>query len=183
MGDFSMLDRAIGLLGIALALIFGLWSLAPEGWPKMPPWLTIAGVAVGILLIGLAAGLIVGDRRGTDVEATEVNTVVRIQFYGDQQIPTEIARENIASWYALWSPSASVTLKDAAGNDVERHLFPKNWNIFVMFAKPSKYRQIIVSFDRPGFPPYEVKQSSDRWAIINVSGDIPLGIMQIYAKP
>jgi hypothetical protein len=58
-----MLDRGIGLLGIALAIIFGVWSLAPEGWPKMPSSASLIGVGLGILLIGLAAGLITGDAR------------------------------------------------------------------------------------------------------------------------
>jgi hypothetical protein len=58
-----VLDRAIGLVGLALALILGLWSLAPEGWPKMPAWATLDGIGVGILLVGLAAGLIIADRR------------------------------------------------------------------------------------------------------------------------
>jgi len=47
-----MLDRAIGLLGLALAVIFGVWSLAPEDWPKMPTWAVLLGVGVGLLLIG-----------------------------------------------------------------------------------------------------------------------------------
>jgi hypothetical protein len=58
-----MLDRAIGLFGLALALILGVWGLAPEGWPKMPAWATLSGIGVGILLVGLAAGLIIADRR------------------------------------------------------------------------------------------------------------------------
>jgi hypothetical protein len=61
-----MLDRAIGLLGIALALIFGLWSLAPEGWPKMPPWLMLGGIGGGIFLVGAATGLIVSEQRTPD---------------------------------------------------------------------------------------------------------------------
>ena len=49
-----MIDRAIGLVGIALAIIFGVWSLAPDGWPKMEPWEIQAGLLVGVALIGLA---------------------------------------------------------------------------------------------------------------------------------
>jgi hypothetical protein len=149
----------------------------------MSLWATQAGMAFAILLIGVAAGLYFGDRRGDDLEPKEIRTSVRIQFYCNQTIPTEITRDNISSWYALWSPSATVIAKDAEGKEIERHLFPKNWNIFVIFKKPTKYRQLIVSFDSPGFPPYEVKQSGDLWAIINVSGDIPAGVLQVYANP
>jgi hypothetical protein len=58
-----MLDRAIGILGIALALIFGLWGLAPEGWPKMPLWLTVLGIGAGVLLFGIAVGMVIADHR------------------------------------------------------------------------------------------------------------------------
>jgi hypothetical protein len=58
-----MLDRAIGIVGISLALIFGLWSLAPETSPKPPTWAFLLGIWFGALLIGLAIGLLIGDRR------------------------------------------------------------------------------------------------------------------------
>jgi hypothetical protein len=61
-----MLDRAIGVLGIALALFFGAWSLAPEGWPKMPPWAIYLGIATGIFLVGLAGGMIISEYRKED---------------------------------------------------------------------------------------------------------------------
>ncbi len=182
-----MLDRGIAIFGLALGLISWLWSLAPEGWPKMPPWLTLTGIGFGVLLFGFAAGLIVADRRNgnsnDDDDVQSINTSLRAQFYGDSRTPTEVATDNVKSWYALWSPSALVMFKDAGDNEVGRQVFPKSWNIFVLFEKPTKYRQLVVSFDSPGFPPYEVKQSGQTWAIVSVAGDIPAGVLQIYAKP
>jgi hypothetical protein len=64
-----MIDRAIALFGIALSLVIGLWAFAPEGWPKMPPWATLSGIGIGILLFGVGVGLIVGDLRGGGVVA------------------------------------------------------------------------------------------------------------------
>ena len=58
-----MIDRVIGLLGLALALIFGMTSLAPEGWPKVPAWASYCGVGVGVLLVGIAIGVAVADYR------------------------------------------------------------------------------------------------------------------------
>jgi hypothetical protein len=55
-----MIDRAIGIAGLALSIIFG---LALYGWPKMPQWLAQIGVGLGLVLIGLAVGLVIGDRR------------------------------------------------------------------------------------------------------------------------
>jgi hypothetical protein len=58
-----MIDRAIGLFGLALCLIVGLYAFAPEGWPKMPSWITIIGIGLGILLFGVGIGLVVADYR------------------------------------------------------------------------------------------------------------------------
>ena len=55
-------------MGLALALIFGLYSLAPEGWPKMPAWLILAGIGIGILLMGIGGGLVIADRRNESVQ-------------------------------------------------------------------------------------------------------------------
>src|SRR5271167_4244900 len=63
-----MLDRAIGILGIAFAIIFGIWSLAPEAWPKMPAWASLTGIGLGILLVGLALGMIFGGYRKSHSE-------------------------------------------------------------------------------------------------------------------
>lgn len=58
-----MIDRAIALFGLAIALIIGLYTFAPEGWPKMAPSLTLSGICLGILILGIGIGLIIGDQR------------------------------------------------------------------------------------------------------------------------
>jgi hypothetical protein len=55
-----MLDRGIAIAGSALALIA---IIAPFRWPNMPRWMTDVGLSLGTLLIGLAAGLILGEER------------------------------------------------------------------------------------------------------------------------
>ncbi len=60
-----MIDRVIGVLGIALAMIFGFWSIAPERFPKVPAWVPFTGVGLGILLVGLAAGLLISNQWGS----------------------------------------------------------------------------------------------------------------------
>jgi hypothetical protein len=59
-----MIDRAIGLFGLALALVIGLLAFVPEGWPKIPLWLTLTGIGVGIFLCGLGVGLVMSGWRG-----------------------------------------------------------------------------------------------------------------------
>jgi hypothetical protein len=117
------------------------------------------------------------------VEVGVIKTSLRVQFYGDEKIPTEIHSENVSNWYAVWSPSAAIISKDAAGKEIERYVVPKTWVVFMLFKKPTKYRQLIVSFSGANFPTYEVKQSDSRFAIVTVSGDIRLGELEIYARP
>lgn len=160
-------------------MIFG---LLPYWIHKMPTWISYAGVALGIFLIGWAVGLYTGSKPESP-EVGFLKTSLRIQFYGDQRIPTEIYSENVSNWYTVWSPSAIISARDAQGKEIERAIFPKTWTIFLLFKKPTRYRQLIVSFSSAGFPPYEVKQSDSRFAIITVSGDIPLGELEVNAKP
>lgn len=174
-----MMDRALAIIGIALALIFG---FAPYWVHETPVWLSQAGVAFGIFLVGVAVGLF-ARQKSESVQVGVINTSLRLQFYGDQRIPTEIYSGNVSNWYAIWTPSATVVAKDAVGKEIERHIFPKNWIIFLIFQKPTKYRQLVVSFSSGGFPPYEVKQSDSRFAIIAISGDIPLGELEIHTRP
>jgi len=95
-----MLDRAIGVIGVALALIFGLWSLAPEGWPKMPPWLMYVGISLGIFLIGLAGGLIISEyrepseaenksKRHFDFDMTPPNALVEKKRFANERVPLD----------------------------------------------------------------------------------------------
>ena len=67
-----MLDRGIGIAGIALALIA---IIAPFRWPKMPRWMTDVGLAFGTLLMGLAVGLVLGEQ-GSSARPDSVETPI-----------------------------------------------------------------------------------------------------------
>jgi hypothetical protein len=96
-----MLDRGIGLLGIALAIIFGVWSLAPAGWPKMPPWASFTGIGLGILLVGIAVGLIAGGFRQPHAPEFADSASLRLHVYPDERTPTRLAISNVWRWYYL----------------------------------------------------------------------------------
>jgi hypothetical protein len=49
-----MIDRAIGMAGIAISILFGLILIV---FPKLPRKMGIAGVVLGILLLGVAVGI------------------------------------------------------------------------------------------------------------------------------
>ncbi|MGB7097323.1 MAG: hypothetical protein WBD95_00950 [Xanthobacteraceae bacterium] len=57
------MDRAIGVFGLALGLILGLYTFAPKTWPKIPPWAALLGIGIAILLFGIGIGLAAADLR------------------------------------------------------------------------------------------------------------------------
>jgi hypothetical protein len=169
-----MLDRGIGILGIALAIIFGAWSLAPEGWPKMPTWAVLLGVGVGILLIGLASGLVIGEQR-KPVNVSEpqlIETNLFLQFSDSHSVPVEKNPRNIRSWYALYTESIYVDTKDAEGKSLGGFSIPPRWTVFLMFEKPPIFRQMVATCRGPNNPKCDVATSNIAYAVITVVGDV-----------
>jgi hypothetical protein len=93
-----MLDRAVGIAGLALTLIF--WAL-PYFAPQVPSWVSKACLAVGLLLLGMVAGLFVSDRRNAVIPQPVDTALLRLHMYGDDRIPDRLAEENIFRWYYL----------------------------------------------------------------------------------
>jgi hypothetical protein len=113
----------------------------------------------------------------------KVKTELRLRFSGKPEKPVEVHNENIESWYTVWGPSAAISFADANQKELNAKIVvPENWVIFVLFRKLITYRELDVSFSHPGFPQWETKQSTSRFAIITVSGSIPVGNLEIYAK-
>jgi hypothetical protein len=156
-----MLDRGIGILGIALAIIFGVWSLAPEGWPKMPPWASITGVGVGILLVGLAAGLIIGDYRQSDVNQLVDAATLRLHIYADDGTPQRLSYNNIWRWFYLRTLLIGV---DKDTGKAQQHNVMAT--LFVTFETPVKVGTLEFSSADIRLPLHEVKEFNNRFAII-----------------
>ena len=58
-----MIDRAIGILGLLLTIIFGLLSVDLAWLPKVPAWVIYTGIGLGIFLVGLTIGLLRSNKR------------------------------------------------------------------------------------------------------------------------
>jgi hypothetical protein len=169
-----MIDRAIGIAGLALAVIFGAWSLAPEGWPKMPSWASLIGVGTGILLIGVAIGLIAGQRRDVrpSDEPSIIETGLFLQFTGGSSIPIAKYTKNVRFWYALYTASVTVDTKDKDGKSLGGFSIPPQWAIFIIFDKPPIIRQLISTCDGPSKPKCDVSTANSVYAIVTMSGDV-----------
>lgn len=169
-----MLDRSIGLLGIALTIIFGAWGLAPDGWPKTPTWAALFGVGVGILLIGLAIGLILGTQRKPEISKVPqlIETNLFLQFSDAHSVPVEKNPRNIQNWYALFTESIYVDTKDAEGNSLGGFAIPPRWAIFLIFEKAPIFRQLIATCRGPNNPSCAVATANSIYAIVTVIGDV-----------
>jgi len=118
---------------------------------------------------------------GPSAKAEEVLTDLRLHFLGGHQAPQELHQDNVFGWYTLWNEGVTMKGLSPEGKLLGEATTNPWWWIFVIFDHPVSYHELTVSFSSPGFPSYEVKQSTTRSVIIVVQGDIPAGDMEIYA--
>ena len=174
-----MLDRALAVAGIALTLT---GFIVPYICPRLPSWTKASVLSVGVFLFGLALGLVIADRRNDDTPL-EVQTNLRLEFFADQRPPRELYQSNIGTWYAIWNPSAGISQIDNEGKEISRQVVvPKTWSLFLLFMKPVRYRQILLSASGGDIPNYEIKQSNAKFAIIQIYGDVPKGILEMNTQ-
>jgi len=173
-----MLDRGIGLLGIALAIIFGVWSLAPEGWPKMPSWASLVGVGLGVLLVGLAAGLIIGDYRQSSAGRFVDTASLRLHIFPDERTPQRLSYENIWRWYYM--RQVLVGIEKDTGKQVRQDII---CTLFVTFDTPVKIGTLAVSSPDIRLPAHEVKEFNNRYAIIYFINPVPEGTLDLSVHP
>jgi hypothetical protein len=166
-----MLDRAIGIIGLVLAVFFG---LAPYAGLKMPTWAAQAGIAVGILLLGLAAGLIIADRRNPEAETLADTADLQIHIYADTRTPTRLSYSNIWRWYYM--KQVLVQLSPDTGAEQRRNLTA---TLFLTFDTPVKIGTLEVSSPDIQLPLHEVKDFNNRSAVIFFGGDVPEGTLNV----
>jgi hypothetical protein len=139
----------------------------------MPTWATLAGIAIGILLIGIAGGLYFGAGEDKSSFVTDkIATSVTVRFDGDS--PLNLSAMNIKRWYFLKNGVVIASL------DPETKL-PKQetiaiWNMFLVFEflvfeKPTAIHQLRVT-GGPALPPFEIKVADPVHAVAVFSGDL-----------
>ncbi len=112
----------------------------------------------------------------TDIPSENRSVWLTLQFYKGDVSPTEVSRQNILSWHALWRSPLLVKLMGQENKIVEELAIPKNWTIFLVFDRPSSVHQIIMQSIGGETPPYEVKWVTTICAIIITNSDIAPGI-------
>src|SRR5216683_1471290 len=184
--DEKWIGWLCAVIGIAIAvgaLTLFLWANYPDrvadlrrGWIVFP-----LGLSFGLLVACLCFGLYPILNATTETPHS-ISTTLRLQFFGGKIIPEQIQIDNIRTWYALYNPSVEIKTVDAQGRLLGVAASGTVWNIFIVFAKPIKYQQLVASFSSPGFPPCEFKQQTTMSVILVVEGEIPVGTLQVYAK-
>jgi len=180
------IPRYIVVPGVIAALIVFMWGLAnlaslacPEAWRSK----SISIVNVAFLSLALVAlSWWIFRAVGVHEEVGRVKTELRLRFSGKYERPEGIHADNIENWYTLWNERQEVSFFGEGNKQIGGLVSSGGWTIFVSFQKPTTYRELSVSFSDPGFPQWEVKLQTPRYVIISVSGPIPSGNLEIYAK-
>jgi hypothetical protein len=162
-----MLDRALGIFGIALTLIA---VVIPMRWPEMPKWAIDIVLGFGCGLIGFAIGLALNPSGRT--ERTAKDASLFLQFTDEHTIPKEIRQTNVLSWYALYTESIYVNTQNEQKQSLGGFSVPPRWTVFILFKNPITYRQMIAKCAGDKTPHCAVQFSNDRYAIITLAGEV-----------
>ena len=169
-----MIDRGIGIAGIALALIFG---VLPYFAPRVPKWVSLSGVGVGVFLLGWATGLVVSSDRLPSRPAPVDRAVLRMHVFADSRHAERLGAENIFRWYYLRNEVVGVS---QSGEKLAATSFP---TLFVSFEPEVRISTLKVQSPNISLPRYEVKEFNQRFAIIAFSGPLSEGTLEISVEP
>src|SRR2546426_4653299 len=112
---------------------------------------SVGAVALAALLAGIAGTAWYGAAPSDPFAPIARRTSLRLQFYGDERIRTEVHSDNVFRWFALWHPAVRIGGRDKTGKPAmpEVEVKPKTWTIFVTFDRPIVFRELVVSFSAP----------------------------------
>lgn len=163
-----MIDRAIGVLGIAVAIAVGLLAAY---LPQLPAWVAPTGFAIASLLVGLSLGLLLagGLQRKRRVAKS---ASLRLHVFGDHRAPQKLSDENIFRWYYLQVETRFIQ------PDGTQHA-GKHATLFVTFQDDVVIRTLTVQSPDMQLPIYEVKEFNQRYAIVAFGGNVPAGTLEV----
>ncbi len=173
-------------LAVGAVVIAGLTQAAQQALTGTPalvkkfPALDLTGAWNYAPLICLvAAGLLVLAQRifgSTKTPPSETNRAAvfipssaKIQFASGNVWPIHVATENI-SWYVVRN-QIQIDSFDAAIKPLSTQTI-FTWNLFVSFDTPTTYGQLAIDGNGAALPSYEVKISTQRFAVITFAGDL-----------
>ena len=167
-----MIDRALGVAGLALAFVFG---VVQYFLPQLPGWVSAVGIGVGIFLLGISAGLIMVRKHPATATPVE-KAVLRLHIYPDYRTPERIFAEHVFRWYYLKNDIMGL---DTTGQATKMGTLV---TLFVTFEPEVKVSTLKVRSPDVRLPPHEVKDFNQKYAIIAFHGEIPEGTLEIAVE-
>lgn len=164
----------IAVAGVAFELM---WGAALVLFPQATwlAWLLFV-IGLGLLLLALYKWFATAYRIiWPGITAAPKETVLELQFYGDQRVPVETNMTNIHRWFAL----QNIVKSPLEG---ELRVISKTWAIFLVFDRPVPTRQLLVIAPSIQLPDYEVKDFGSRHAVVCFIGEIPAGNVKIQVQ-
>lgn len=104
--------------------------------------------------------------------------LLRLRFSGQLEAPEEIAKENIQSWFAYWSPGGRA--EDQNGKALFE--IPSSWAIFLTFERPVTYRQLAAHFTGARPTAWQVRQTLPNVAVLTLEGGMPECELEIITR-
>ena len=166
-----MIDRAIGFVGIAFAL---LTAALQYRYPQLPNWAPVIGFGAGIFLIGLSVGLIAAGGLRRKRPARE-HASLRLHIFGDHRTPNCLSHENVFRWWYLQ------TAVEGVGPQGKQRL-ASFATLLVTFEDDVVIATLTVRSPDMQLPVYEVKEFNQRYAVITFSDNVPAGTLEIEVR-
>lgn len=166
-----MIDRAIGIVGIAIAFLTG---VVQHYFPTLLSWIEPLCYAIGVLLVGVSLGLIAAGGLARK-RLIKPSALLRLHIYGDHRTPDRLAADNIFRWFFLQ------TAFDGHGPQGAERLATIA-TLFITFEDDIIIHTLTVRSPDIQLPVYEVKEFNQRYAIIVFSNNIPTGTLEIHAS-
>ena len=167
-----MIDRAIGILGIAIAFI----TLVIQNYfPTFPAWTPWAIFGIGIFLFGLSVGIIVSRRLSGKPKRVK-RVVLKLHIFGDHRAPERIDHENIFRWYYL--QNAVMTMSPSGPEQIAGFV-----TLYISFDPEVEISTLRVRSPDMALPVYEVKEFNQRYAIVNFADNVPAGTLEVVVAP
>ena len=164
-----MIDRAIGIIGIALGLVT---AALQYSFPQLPSWTPPTGFGIGIFLLGLSIGLVSAGGLRTNRPIAKTASL-RLHIFGDHRAPERLGFENIFRWYYL---QTFINI-DVGPTGVTR--IGRLSTLFLSFENDVMISTINVRSPDMQLPIYEVKEFNQRYAIIAFSANVPVGTLEV----
>jgi hypothetical protein len=176
----ALLFTVVGFSAVAYSVVNHYWPIPLNRIPVWVGLLLLTWALIGYDFYARKAVAPVDQRQENQQPAsvTGIPTNLRLRFAGPNTTPTSVGQNNIWRWYAL-----STTFMGLDAKTKELKPMGIGWSIFLVFDKSITFSQISVDAGGSEMPPYEVKDSSSRSAVVIFRGDLTNVTVEIKALP